>query len=121
MTWWYVNSGRAEPHGFLVFPPPLANTHDPPLCLQVHDADFIMHLLNDTPHKVYAKGSSFHPELQAIQVLDNAHCMLEFQSGVVATIELSRASAYGYVKGNEGQAACFLHHIPHTYPLIHAL
>lgn len=64
--------------------------------LVVHDADFVMHLLGETPERVYAKGSAFHPHLIKIKVLDNALCVLEFPSGVVATIELSRSSPYGY-------------------------
>jgi myo-inositol 2-dehydrogenase/D-chiro-inositol 1-dehydrogenase len=65
--------------------------------LVVHDADYIMHLLQETPTKIYATGSSSDPELRAINVMDNAHCLMEFgKSGVVANIELSRASPYGY-------------------------
>lgn len=64
--------------------------------LVVHDADFVMHLLGETPERVYAKGSAFHPDLLKINVLSDAQCVLEFKSGVVATIELSRSSAYGY-------------------------
>jgi myo-inositol 2-dehydrogenase/D-chiro-inositol 1-dehydrogenase len=56
-----------------------------------------MHLLQETPTKIYATGSSSDPELRAINVMDNAHCLMEFgKSGVVANIELSRASPYGY-------------------------
>jgi predicted dehydrogenase len=46
--------------------------------------------------QVYARGSSFHPELEQIGVKDHAVVMLHFASGVTATIELSRSSSYGY-------------------------
>ena len=64
--------------------------------LVVHDADYIMHVLGETPGRIYAKGSAFHPDLIKINVLDHALCVMEFASGVVATIELSRSSPYGY-------------------------
>lgn len=64
--------------------------------LVVHDADFIMHLLRETPERVYATGSAFHPDLIKINVLSDAQSLLEFKSGVVATIDLSRSSPYGY-------------------------
>lgn len=46
--------------------------------------------------KVYATGKSFYPELQEAGVMDQAMVLLEFPSGVTATIELSRCSPYGY-------------------------
>ncbi|TFJ80483.1 hypothetical protein NSK_008224 [Nannochloropsis salina CCMP1776] len=75
--------------------------------LVVHDADFIMHLLQETPSSVYATGSAFHPSLRAHRIIDTAHCLLHFPSGVLASIELSRSSPYGYdqrieVCGTEG-------------------
>lgn len=69
---------------------------DPFTDLAPHDVDYIRHLMREEPCEVYAVASSFIPELREAGVLDSAHMMLRFASGAVATIEMARATTYGY-------------------------
>eukprot|EP00952_Eustigmatos_sp_NYUAD-ZCMA_P011169 45509-Eustigmatos_ZCMA.PRE.1 len=58
--------------------------------------------------QVYAKGSSFNAELREIGVNDYAFVMMQFRSGILATIELSRSSSYGYDQRLEVQEGWML-------------
>ncbi|OQS06002.1 oxidoreductase family [Thraustotheca clavata] len=69
---------------------------DPFHDLAVHDIDFVCYMQHEYPTRVIAYGTSLHPELQVINVMDKASVWLEFPSGVVCTMDLSRHAAYGY-------------------------
>lgn len=64
--------------------------------LLVHDADYARFLTNDEVVSVAAHGASFAPLLKAKGLFDVATVVLVFAKGAVATVELSRFSAYGY-------------------------
>ncbi|DAZ99498.1 TPA: hypothetical protein N0F65_001683 [Lagenidium giganteum] len=81
---------------------------DPFHDLAVHDIDFVCHLLNEYPTRVYAYGTSLAQELCDVNVMDKASVWLEFgRSGVICTMDLSRSAVYGYdqrieVAGEQG-------------------
>lgn len=72
---------------------------DPFHDLAVHDIDYICSTLmaSEKPTRVLASGSSSCPELASKGVMDTAAVWIEFQpSGVIAYLDLSRGSSYGY-------------------------
>jgi len=80
---------------------------DPFKDLAIHDIDFVRFLIKEEPCEVFAYGQSFHEELKKVSVLDTALLIMKFPSGIIATIEMSRTSSYGYdqrleVFGSEG-------------------
>lgn len=88
----------------------VAGGGDPFHDLASHDINFILSLANERPVEVLASGRSTVPALQEAGVMDTAFVMIRFASGFLATIDLSRSSAYGYdqrfeVFGSNGQAA----------------
>lgn len=62
----------------------------------VHDIDMVCWVLGEKPSSVYAQGHAFHPEIRAMGDVDSVTIVLKFPSGVIATIDLSRHSSYGY-------------------------
>ena len=65
--------------------------------LSAHDVDYILQVLKDDKvQSVYALGTSSTHELKDANVHDNATMILQFQSGVVVTIFMSRSATYGY-------------------------
>jgi myo-inositol 2-dehydrogenase/D-chiro-inositol 1-dehydrogenase len=62
----------------------------------VHDLDMVCQIARSTPEEVFCFGSSFLPEIAAIGDLDNVVLALRFDSGLLATIDVNRRSAYGY-------------------------
>lgn len=62
----------------------------------VHDIDMICWILGEEPEGVFAQGTVFSPEIQAIGDIDTAVITLKFPSGVLATSDLSRHASYGY-------------------------
>jgi len=75
--------------------------------LLIHDGDYIMSIANERPSRVYAIGTSFNQRLKEGGIIEEAHCILEFPSGFITSIELNRHSAYGYdqrveVHGSDG-------------------
>lgn len=62
----------------------------------VHDIDMICWILGEEPEGVFAQGSVFDPEIQAINDVDTAAITLKFPSGVLATSDISRHASYGY-------------------------
>ena len=62
---------------------------------QVHDADYARFLARDEVVSVSAHGASFSLELKAAGIFDFATAVLRFRKGTVATVDLSRHSAYG--------------------------
>ncbi|OQR90905.1 oxidoreductase family [Achlya hypogyna] len=69
---------------------------DPFHDLAVHDIDFVCAMQHEFPVRVVAHGTSLRPELQVINVMDKASVWLEFPSGAICTMDLSRHAAYGY-------------------------
>lgn len=76
----------------------LAGGGDPFHDLATHDLDFILSLVGGVaPDEVYAVGSSLDSEMREAGVHDAATLVLKWaELQVVATVEVARASAYGY-------------------------
>ena len=62
----------------------------------VHDVDMACWVVGERPVSVFAQGSAFDPEIGAIGDVDTAAIVLKFPSGVLASIDISRHSQYGY-------------------------
>ena len=62
----------------------------------VHDLDMLRFITREDPGEVYAVGSNFVPEIQAINDLDNVLVTLKYKSGLLATIDVNRLATYGY-------------------------
>ena len=62
----------------------------------VHDIDMVCWVLGEEPVGVMAQGVAFDPEIKAVGDVDTIAIILKFPSGVLATIDLSRHSSYGY-------------------------
>ena len=62
----------------------------------VHDIDTICWVLGEDPIELYAQGHSNHPDVRSIQDIDTCAIVMKFRSGVIATIDQSRHSSYGY-------------------------
>jgi myo-inositol 2-dehydrogenase/D-chiro-inositol 1-dehydrogenase len=73
----------------------------------VHDLDMIRFITRENPVEIYSIGSNFISEIQALDDLDNVMVILKFASGILASIDVNRFSAYGYDQrieafGNKG-------------------
>jgi len=62
----------------------------------VHDIDVVCWMLNDFPNEVYAVTHTYIEEIRNLGDVDTIVIVLKFKSGVIATIDLSRKSVYGY-------------------------
>ena len=62
----------------------------------VHDLDLIGRVAGEKPIEVFSFASSFIPEVEAIGDVDNVLVSLRFASGLLASIDVSRHSVYGY-------------------------
>ena len=62
----------------------------------VHDMDMVCWVLGETPCGVFAQGTCFDPNIKTVGDVDTVAIILTFPSGVIATIDLSRHSPYGY-------------------------
>ena len=62
----------------------------------VHDLDMICHIAGETPTQLAALASCFDPEVRALDDFDTVAATLAFADGVLATIDVSRKSVYGY-------------------------
>jgi myo-inositol 2-dehydrogenase/D-chiro-inositol 1-dehydrogenase len=62
----------------------------------VHDLDMICHIAREAPVEVCAFGSSLIDDVRALGDHDNLVASLAFPSGLVASIDVNRRSAYGY-------------------------
>ena len=62
----------------------------------VHDLDMVCQIVGDRPLRVSAFASNFLPDIAALDDFDNATVSLEFANGALATIDVNRASAFGY-------------------------
>lgn len=77
--------------------------------MTIHDLDLLRFLVDEEPTRIYAAGSALvDPELAAYDDIDSAKLLLEYDSGMLVTIENSRRSAYGFdgrveIFGSSGQ------------------
>jgi myo-inositol 2-dehydrogenase/D-chiro-inositol 1-dehydrogenase len=62
----------------------------------VHDLDLVRHIAREEPVEVFAFGSSFIPAIRGLGDLDTVLVACRFASGALASIDISRKSAYGY-------------------------
>ena len=62
----------------------------------VHDIDLVCWIAGEEPVGVFAMGSVFDEDIKDMGDVDTIAIMLKFPSGVLATINLSRHSSYGY-------------------------
>lgn len=62
----------------------------------VHDIDMVCWIAGEEPSGVFAQGSAFDPEIGALGDVDTVAIVLKFPSGIIASIDLSRHSTYGY-------------------------
>ncbi|XP_068205694.1 uncharacterized oxidoreductase YrbE-like isoform X2 [Palaemon carinicauda] len=62
----------------------------------VHDIDLICWVIGDYPTHVFASGSAFIPEINAIGDHDTVAFMMKFSSGAISMTDLSRNAVYGY-------------------------
>ena len=62
----------------------------------IHDLDNILNITGEAPKSVFVYGNAFHSEIGAIGDHDTIGAMMQFPSGVIATISLSRFASYGY-------------------------
>ena len=58
----------------------------------VHDIDYVNWILNDKPISVYVTGNIITPFQQGAGRLDNATILMEYSSGIMANINISRIS-----------------------------
>jgi myo-inositol 2-dehydrogenase/D-chiro-inositol 1-dehydrogenase len=65
--------------------------------LAPHDVDFVQWLMNgDNPTQIAAMASSSCDELKDAGVLDVASFMMQYSSGAVCTMSMTRGATYGY-------------------------
>ena len=62
----------------------------------VHDIDTVCWILGEEPSHVYAQGHAQKKEIADIDDVDTVVIVLTFPSGVLASVNLSRHSTYGY-------------------------
>lgn len=62
----------------------------------VHDLDLVCRIVGDRPVRVAAFATSLLPDIAALDDFDNVVVSLEFANGALATIDVNRASAFGY-------------------------
>lgn len=62
----------------------------------VHDLDMIRFVAREDPVEVFAMGSNFIQEIKDLDDLDTVLVSLKFPSGLLANIDVSRKSVYGY-------------------------
>lgn len=62
----------------------------------VHDIDICLWVAGERPHTVFAMGAAFYPDIAAVPDTDTVTLMLQFPSGVIATIDNSRRATFGY-------------------------
>ena len=62
----------------------------------VHDLDMICTITQQRPTRLASFASSMIPEIDELDDFDNVAAALHFPSGITATIDVTRQSAYGY-------------------------
>jgi len=61
-----------------------------------HDFDMLHFITGEIPETVYSVGHTYNPEIGALNDVDTVIVTLTFSSGILATTDTSRISAYGY-------------------------
>jgi len=61
-----------------------------------HDIDMARFLAQEEPTEVFASASAFSPAIKAAKDHDTAVLMLKYKSGLIAVIDNSRHTTYGY-------------------------
>jgi myo-inositol 2-dehydrogenase/D-chiro-inositol 1-dehydrogenase len=64
-------------------------------CLS-HDIDLIRWVTGKEPVEVFSYGTCFIDAIHNIDDFDNVDCILKFDNGILATIDVSRKACYGY-------------------------
>jgi len=64
-------------------------------CLS-HDIDLIRWVTGKEPIEVFSYGTNFIEGIKNIDDFDNVDCILKFDNGILATIDVSRKAVYGY-------------------------
>jgi len=64
-------------------------------CLS-HDIDLIRWVSGMEPYEVFSYATNFIDEIRGIDDFDNVDCILKFENGILATIDVSRKAVYGY-------------------------
>jgi len=64
-------------------------------CLS-HDIDLIRWVTGKEPIEVFSYATSFIEGIAGVNDFDNIDCVLKFDNGVLATIDVSRKACYGY-------------------------
>ena len=62
----------------------------------VHDVDMICWILGEEPVGVFAQGTCVDPEIAGVGDLDTVIVVLKFPKDIMAVVDLSRHSSYGY-------------------------
>ena len=62
----------------------------------VHDLDMVSQIVAKKPTHLSSFGSSFIPEIGALDDFDNVVATLAFEDGVTASIDINRRSVFGY-------------------------
>ena len=62
----------------------------------IHDIDVICWVMGSFPDEVFAHAHAHHPEIKDIGDIDTVAIVMKFETGAMATIDLSRYSSYGY-------------------------
>ena len=62
----------------------------------IHDIDVICWVVGAFPKEVFAHAHAHHPEIKDMGDVDTVAIVMKFESGAIATIDLSRYSSYGY-------------------------
>jgi len=64
-------------------------------CLS-HDIDLIRWITGMEPVEVFSYGTNFIKDIEGIDDFDNVDCLLRFENGIIANIDVSRKAVYGY-------------------------
>jgi predicted dehydrogenase len=64
--------------------------------MAVHDLDLARYFMGDAEVVDVIGGRLFYPELESIPDIDTAIITLQFKSGALGVIDVSRRAAYGY-------------------------
>ncbi|CAK8690564.1 unnamed protein product [Clavelina lepadiformis] len=62
----------------------------------VHDMDMLRYLTGENPSTVYTLAHCHDPEIAELKDVDTVFVVLQFPSGVIAHIDISRECVYGY-------------------------
>eukprot|EP00008_Paramoeba_atlantica_P005749 CAMPEP_0201477090 /NCGR_PEP_ID=MMETSP0151_2-20130828/2199_1 /ASSEMBLY_ACC=CAM_ASM_000257 /TAXON_ID=200890 /ORGANISM="Paramoeba atlantica, Strain 621/1 / CCAP 1560/9" /LENGTH=348 /DNA_ID=CAMNT_0047857707 /DNA_START=49 /DNA_END=1095 /DNA_ORIENTATION=+ len=61
-----------------------------------HDFDMLHFITGEIPESVYSVAHTYNPEIAAMDDVDTVIVSLTYSSGLIATADTSRISAYGY-------------------------